>query len=128
MNIIVSKKNSETSFENVIVLIFLFVLVIISIHQYLKITKYAKMAAYKEDVQKINVALILYRVKYGRFPENLSILAKSKYSKKEIINGKLHYVKKKFIKNIKVDNKGYLISPFGKRFIYNKREGRILTR
>lgn len=128
MNIVIGKKNSETSFENIIVLILVLVLVVISIHQYLKITKYAKMAAYKEDVQKLNVALILYRLKYGRFPENLSILANSKYLKKEIVNGELKYVKNKFIKNIKVDNEGYPLSPFGKRFIYNKKEGRVLIR
>lgn len=127
MNIVINK-NSETSFENIIVLIMVFVLVVISIHQYLKITEYAKIAAYKEDVQEINTALILYRLKYGRFPENLSILAKSGYLKKRIINGKMQYIKNKFIKNIKVDNEGYPLSPLGKRFIYDKKEGRILTR
>ncbi len=127
MNIII-RKNSETSFENVIVLIMVFVLAVISIHQYLKITKYAKIAAYKEDVQEINAALILYRLKYGKFPGNLSVLAKSGYLKKEAINGETQYVKKKFIKNIKIDNEGYPLSPLGKRFIYNKKEGRVLVR
>ncbi len=128
MNVIIDKKQSETSFENIIVLIMILVLVTISVHQYLKITKYAEMAAYKEDVERLNAALILYRLKHGRFPENLSILASGKYSKKEIINGKLKYIKSKFIGNIKLDSDGYPLSPFGTRFIYNKKEGRVLTR
>ncbi len=109
MKLIKLNKNSETSFENAIVLIFIFVLAVIAVHRYQSMIKYAKTAVYKEDVQKINAALIVYRIKYGKFPDNLSIL-----------------VKKGFIENIKTDKEGYPISPFGKRFIYRRNYGRVL--
>jgi len=109
MKLIGLNKNSETSFENIIILIFIFVLAVISVHRYRVMIKYAKTAAYKEDVQKINAALIVYRIKYGKFPNNLSVL-----------------VKKGFIVNIKIDKEGYPISPLGKRFIYEKKAGRVV--
>ena len=109
MKLIKLNKNSETSFENIIVLIFIFVLAVVSVHRYQDIIKYAKTAAYKEDVQKINAALIVYRIKYGKFPDNLSVL-----------------VKKGFIVNIKTDEESYPISPFGKRFVYRRKYGRVL--
>ena len=109
MKLIKLNKNSETSFENIIVLIFIFVLAVISVHRYRGMIKYAKTAVYKEDVQKINAALIVYRIKYGKFPDNLSVLAR-----------------KGFIENIKTDKEGYPISPFGKRFVYESKYGRVL--
>ncbi|MHB8232367.1 MAG: hypothetical protein ACYDDB_05660 [bacterium] len=109
MRFIKLNNNSETSFENIIVLIFIFVLSVIAVHRYLTIIKYAKTSAYKEDIQKINIALIVYRIKYGKFPNNLLILAK-----------------KGLIKNIKADKEGYPLNPFGKRFIYERKEGRVI--
>ena len=102
-------KNSETSFENIIVLVFIFVLGVVAVHRYKSMIKYAKTAVYKEDVQKINAALIVYRIKYGKFPDNLSVL-----------------VKKGFIENIKIDKESYPISPFGKKFVYKRKYGMVL--
>ena len=102
-------KNSETSFENIIVLIFILVFAVIAVHRYKSIIKYGKTAVYNEDVQKINAALIVYRIKYGKFPDNLSVL-----------------VKKGFIENIKIDKESYPISPFGKKFVYRRKYGRVL--
>ena len=109
MKLIKLNKNSETSFENIIVLIFIFVLAVISVHKYRSAVKYAKTAVYREDIQKINDALIVYRVKLGKFPANLSVL-----------------VKKGFIENIKTDKKGYPLSPFGRRFKYIRKYGRVI--
>ena len=109
MRIIKLNKNSEISLENIMVLIFIFVLAVISVNRYRGIIKYAKTAAYKEDEQKINAALIVYRVKFGKFPNNLSVLTK-----------------KGFIKNIKTDKKDYPVSPFGKRFLYIRKDGRVI--
>ena len=109
MKLIKLNKNSETSFENIIVLIFIFVLTVIAVHRYQSMIKYAKTAVYNEDVQKINAALIVYRIKYGEFPDNLSVL-----------------VKKRFIENIKIDKESYPISPFGKKFVYKRKYGRVL--
>lgn len=125
MNIVKGKKNSETSFENIMVLIFIFILLTVSVQQYSKIIKYGKIAAYKENVQKLNVALILYRLKYDKFPKNLSTLARGGYLKKIVINGKLSYIKEKFLNNMKMDKKGYPVSSFGKRFIYDSKNGRV---
>ena len=102
-------KNSETSFENIIILVFIFVLAVVAVHRYKSMIKYARTAVYKEDVQKINAALIVYRIKYGEFPDNLSVL-----------------VKKGFIENIKIDKESYPISPFGKKFVYKRKYGRVL--
>ncbi len=126
MNIVNGNKNSETSFENIMVLIMIFILVTISVQQYSKMIKYGKIAVYKEDVQRLNVALILYRLQYGKFPKNLSILANRRYLKKVIINGKIRYIKKNFLNNVKVDKKGYPISSAGKRFVYDSKNGRIV--
>jgi type II secretory pathway pseudopilin PulG len=109
MGFIKLNKNSETSFENIIVLIFIFILAVITAHRYKNVIKYGRTAAYKEDVQKINAALIVYRIKYGKFPDNLSVL-----------------VKKGFIENIKIDKESYPISPFGKKFVYRRKYGRVL--
>ncbi len=109
MRLIKLNKNSGTAFENIIVLIFIFVLVVISINRYQSIVRYAKTAAYKKDIQKINAALIVYRIKYGKFPDNLSIL-----------------VKRGFIKNIKTDKERYPLTPFGKRFMYKRKYGRVI--
>jgi type II secretory pathway pseudopilin PulG len=98
--------NSETSFENIIVLIFIFVLVIICVNIYRGSIKYAETAAFRIDAQRINLALIAYRTKYGRFPKNLSVLSK-----------------KKFIQHIKIDKDGYPVTPFGKRFNYKRQYG-----
>lgn len=76
MRFIKLNKNSETSFENIIVLIFVLFLIIVSVHRYRSMAGYAKTAAYKEDVKEINVALIMYKVKYGKFPRNLSVLVR----------------------------------------------------
>ncbi|MFW0883655.1 type II secretion system protein GspG [Candidatus Acidulodesulfobacterium sp. H_13] len=102
-------KNSETSFENIIVLIFIFVLSVIFIHRYLTVIKYAEMSTYKKDINKIDIAIVIYKVKYGKFPDNLSVL-----------------VKKNFVKNIKVNKKGYPVTPFGKRFVYKRKIGAVI--
>ena len=67
-------KNGESSLENIIVLILIFVLVVVSIQSYMKIIKNAKTTAYIDEVKELNTALLLYRVKYGRFPKNLKVL------------------------------------------------------
>ncbi|HEC25074.1 MAG TPA: hypothetical protein ENI54_03585 [bacterium] len=103
-------KNSETSFENIIILIFIFVLSVIFIHRYLTVIKYAEISTYKKDINKIDIAIVIYKVKYGKFPNNLSVL-----------------VKKGFVKNIKVNKKGYPITPFGKRFVYKRKIGAIIS-
>ncbi|MHB1661387.1 MAG: hypothetical protein ACYCSQ_04030 [bacterium] len=109
MRFIKSNNNSETSFENIIVLIFILVLSIITVHRYISIIKYAKTATYKEDIHEINIALIVYRIKYGKFPNKLSILAK-----------------RGFIENIKMNKEGRLVNPFGKEFIYERKEGKVI--
>ncbi len=103
-------KNSETSFENIIVLIFILVLTIIIMHKYFTIIAYAKKAEFAGEIHAINLALISYRIKYGKFPANLSVLTKNGY-----------------IKNIKTDKEDYPLNPFGKRFVYEKKYGSVLS-
>jgi competence protein ComGC len=102
-------QNSETALENIIVLIFIFVFTVIMIHKYYAFTEFAKKAEFIKEIHELNLALISYRVKYKKFPKNLSVLTKKGY-----------------IKNIKTDDRDYPITPFGKRFVYKRKYGKVL--
>ncbi len=102
-------EHSETVLENIIVLIFIFVLVVIIINKYYGYIKLAKKTEYTQEIHELNLALISYRIKYKKFPKNLSVL-----------------IKKGYIKNIKTDKNGHPVSPFNKRFVYVKKCGRVL--
>ena len=119
--------SSESPLENIIVLILIFILVIVVIHTYMKIVPEAKTAAFTQEVHELNAAIIAYRIEYGKFPGNLAVLAKSHFLVKRIVNGRTIYVKKGFIKNIKLNKKGYPLTPFGTLFLYDKKEGRVLV-
>ena len=119
--------SSESPFENAIVLILVFILVIVAIHTYMKIIPEAKMAAFTQEVHELNAAIIAYRIEYGKFPRNLAVLAKSHFLVKRIVNGRIISVKKRFIKNIKLNKEGYPLTPFGTLFLYDKKEGRVLV-
>ncbi|MGC8555171.1 MAG: hypothetical protein ACP5NA_06775 [Candidatus Acidulodesulfobacterium sp.] len=102
-------KHSETTLENIIVLIFIFVLAVVIINRYDGYVKLAKKTEFAQEIHELNLALISYRIKYKKFPQNLSVL-----------------VRKGYIKNIKTDKDGYPVSPFNKRFIYVRKYGRVL--
>ena len=102
-------KNSETALENIIVLIFIFVLAFIIINRYDGYVKLAKKTEFVQEIRELNLALISYRIKYKKFPKNLSVL-----------------IKKGYIKNIKTDKYGYPVSPFNKRFDYVRKYGRVV--
>jgi competence protein ComGC len=102
-------KHSETALENIIVLIFIFVLAVITINRYYGYAKLAKKTEYVQEIHELNLALISYRIKYKKFPKNLSVL-----------------IKKGYIKNIKTDKDGYPVSPYNKRFVYIRKYGRVL--
>lgn len=128
MDIFIKGKNSEIAFENILVLIMVLVLLIISIHKYSKIVRYTKNAAYEKESEEINTALILYRVKYGKFPKNLSVLANSRYIEKYLTDGRIKTIRAKFIENIRTDKEGYPLTPFYKRFIYDRKDGLTLVK
>ena len=102
-------KHSETALENIIVLIFIFVLAVIIINRYNVYVKASKKTEYVQEIHELNLALISYRIKYKKFPKNLSVL-----------------IRKGYIKNIKTDKNGYPVSPFNKRFGYVRKYGRVL--
>lgn len=75
------------------------------------------------ELKSIRQSLLLYEAMNGKYPEDLRELEKARFRAKsaadEVIFGE------EFLSTVGRDDSGYLIDPFGNRFHYEPKSGRI---
>lgn len=106
----------RVSFENTLVLIFIFVISGIFLSYYYKYQEIVKIRLAQEQVYNINTAIIIYVFEKKKFPEDLNVLTKEEF----IIEDKNIILKKRYLDFSPVDKEGYPIDPWGRRYQYDR--------
>jgi general secretion pathway protein G len=120
-------KSGRTVFETVIILSLLGILLVVAINRFLKHERAAKETILHGELANIRTSIRLYEVINGKFPESLEELTKGEYlqayDEDTVIKGK-------YLKMKAVDESGVPLDPFGNKYGYDKKTGKIkcLTR
>lgn len=102
--------------ENALVLIFILIITGIILGYYYQFQEVIKKRLAQEQVYNINTAIVIYVLKKGRFPEDLSVLTKEEF----LTENNQTIFKKKFLDYAPVDSEGYPLDPWGRRIGYSK--------
>ena len=111
-----NNKRGFTPPELIIALLLISGFIFFLVKKYKNLEFQAKKTIAKIDVKNLNLAIVLYKYKFGRLPENLYELKKNNLLK---VNSTPIISKKSFFKKEK------LIDPFGNPYIYDNKTGTV---
>jgi len=115
-------KSSLTQIEFLTMLCIIFVLFgIFAIYANIGL-RIVKETALRNELHNIRMSIEHYRVVSGRLPEGLFVLINQNFTLKSP-DGTI--LRRKFLKDFRVDEEGYLLDLFMNRYSYQTKEGRV---
>lgn len=108
-----------TSFENIIVLLFIFVLMVVLLDYYKKYEYVVKKRVSYEQLYQINTAIVIYMAVNGKLPKDLKELVSKNFVEKR----ENYLIKKKYIEGLAIDDEGFPVDGWGRRFKYDNIRG-----
>lgn len=114
---------SRSAFENALILSFFFILTAVLLGYFKKYEDAVKNAAATQEVYHINSAVVLYLAKNKKLPDNIKALVKEEY----LIVNQGEIFKRKYIEGVTADKEGYPLDPWGKRYMYDRRNGIVMV-
>lgn len=109
-------KKGYSPLETLVALILIAIFIGVFYSKYQKIETETKINMRNDEIRILNISIDLYRMKKGSYPDNLSVLFSEGYidnKTQELLNLSAR------IKN------GELLDPFGNRYIYDKKIGKV---
>jgi type II secretory pathway pseudopilin PulG len=115
------KKNVLLVFESLIYMALILTVIFVMMFYYYSVCDTAKKQVLKAEINNLQTALQVYKFRNETYPDTLKELVKGNSK-----NAKNHWISnKKYFVYIQIDNEGYPIDPYGKRFIYDKDTGTV---
>ncbi len=104
-------RKAFSAIEELIVLIILALLITVVYHRYRVLSVKAKAEVAYSDLKNLRLAVKLFRIREGRFPDSLRELVSKGYLKDTL-------------QESKITNNG-ILDPFGNPFVYDSKTGRV---
>lgn len=108
-------KGKQLMLETIIGLGVISIIITIFMFFYQQLTFRTKLNVLNSELKNLKMSLQVYKYKNGKYPESLKELIRffNKNETKLSKNGK-------YFLNLKINEEGYFVDPFGNKFIYNK--------
>ena len=120
-----NNNNGRTLFETLLVIIMVALFLLIAVERFWSSAYLAREAALRIELSNIRRAIGFYHITKGKLPDSLRQLTQEKVvvpTQDAPIAMDWPY-----IQGMAVDKEGYLLDPFGNRYIYDPNTGRIKT-
>lgn len=113
----------RTLFETLLVTIFIAIFLFVAIERLLISIRQTKEVALAIELSNIRRAVGFYMMTKGKLPDSLNQLVKEQIvvPKQDV----LITLDWSYIQDMSSDNEGYLLDPFGNRFLYDSKTGRV---
>lgn len=108
--------------DTIIVCMLVSAFIVVVIPYYKKIALEAQRSALRAELGNIRMSLELYKVLTNQYPEDLRVLLKKRYMFPARNDT---FFKEEFLNHTALDKEGYPLDPFGNRFQYNSRTGKL---
>lgn len=119
-----------TILDTLITLSLIGILIWVVIPRYQRLAVEAQRVALRTELGSIRMALQLYKIKNHRYPPDLRVLLREQYllpvSQEPGKEGGIF--KQSYLEARSLDEEGYLLDPFGNRYAYDPRTGRVWSR
>jgi len=119
----INGQQGRTLLESLLVLIMVAFFLLIAVEKFWTSAYMAREAALNIELANIRRAVNLYIITKGKLPESLKQLVKE-----QIVIPKhdvLVRMEWPYIQNMSLDNEGYPLDPFGNRFVYDAKSGKV---
>jgi competence protein ComGC len=113
----------RTLFETLLVTIFIGIFLFVAIERLLISIRQTKEVALAIELSNIRRAVGFYMMTKGKLPDSLKQLVKEQIvvPKQDV----LITLDWSYIRDMSLDNEGYILDPFGNRFLYDPKTGRV---
>ena len=108
--------------ESMLVLIVISILVVVVMDRYETIAEEAKKVALKTELNNLRQAILLFKIKNGRYPESLKELVTSQFV---IPYRRDTIIKAKYLEPYSLDKDKNILDPFDMPYAYERTTGRV---
>ena len=119
----INNQRGRTLLESLLVIIMVAIFLLIAVEKFYTSAHLAQEAALSIELANIRRAVYFYLITKGKLPDSLRLMVKEKFVlPKQDTPIMLEWP---YIQNMSADEEGYILDPFGNRFIYDPKTGKI---
>lgn len=110
--------------DTIVVCMIISAFIVVVIPYYKKMALEAQSSALRAELGNIRMSLELYKILTNQYPEDLRILLKKRYMFPVKDNT---FFEREYLESTALDEEGYPLDPFGNRFRYDPKAGKVFS-